>query len=100
MLAESGMWTEHLRTSVQVLLSHAVVTRRDGTGRMQQSTTRDADTMRASDKMESLDTRAALQMLQDNTRAPQDWQTARSMRWRLLMSMLRSRCVSGASVQR
>ena len=53
--------------------SREVDARGDG---LQQSTTMKADTMRASDKMDSCNIRAALQILQTNTRAPPNIQTA------------------------
>ena len=61
---------------VRDLLSRGVDARGDGTHTVQDSTTRKADTMRASDKMDSCNIRAALQILQTNTRAPQNVQTA------------------------
>ena len=58
------------------LLSHEVDARCDGTRTLQQSTTLKVDTMRASDKRDSCNIRAALQILQTNTRAPPNIQTA------------------------
>ena len=75
-LAETGAWIELLRMYVRDLLSREVVAGGDGTHTLQQSTTLKADTMRASDKMDSCNIRAALQILQTNTRAPQNLQTA------------------------
>ena len=49
---------------------------RFGTHTLQQSTTLKAHTMRASDKMDSCNIRAALQILQTSVRAPQNTQTA------------------------
>ena len=65
-LAQTGAWIELLR----------LYARGDGTHTLQQSTSLKADTMRASDKMDSCNNRAALQILQTNTRAPQNVQTA------------------------
>ena len=59
-----------------ILLSCEMDARGDGTHTLQQSTTLKADTMRASDKMDSCNIRAALQMLQNSARAPQNTQTA------------------------
>ena len=75
-VAETGVWTELLRLYVRDMLTREVDARGDGTHTMQQSTTLKADTMRASDKMDSCDIRAALQILQTNTRAPPNIQTA------------------------
>ena len=75
-LAETGAWMELLRLYVRDLLSREVFARGDGTLTLQQSTTLKADTMRASDKMDSCSIRAALQMLQTGMRAPQNMQTA------------------------
>ena len=61
---------------VRDLLSFEVDARGDGTHTLQQSTTLKADTMRASDKMDSCNIRAALQILQTSVRAPQNTQTA------------------------
>ena len=68
-LAETGAWTELLRMCVRDLLSFEVDARGDGTHTLQQSTTLKADTMRASDKMDSSNIRAALQILQTSVRA-------------------------------
>ena len=57
-------------------LSHEVDARGDGTRPFQQSTTQTADTMRASDQMDSYNIRAALQILHANARAPQNPQVA------------------------
>ena len=59
-LAETGAWTELLRMYVRDLLSFGVDARGDGTHTLQQSTTLKADTMRASDKMDSCNIRAPL----------------------------------------
>ena len=75
-MAETGAWMELLRMYVRDLLSRGVDARGDGTRTSQQSTTQKADTMRASDKMDSCNIRAASQILQANTRAPQNAQTA------------------------
>ena len=75
-LAETGAWMELLRPHVRDLLSHVVDARGDGTHTLQEGTTLKADTMRASDKMDSCNIRAALQILQVNTRAPPTSQTA------------------------
>ena len=56
--------------------SFEIDARGDGTHTMQQSATLKTETMRASDKMDSCNIRAALQILQTNTRAPQNRQTA------------------------
>ena len=48
----------------------------DVTHTLQQSTTLKADTMRASDKIDSCNIRAALQILKTSVRAPQNTQTA------------------------
>ena len=56
--------------------SHEVDARGDGTHTLKQCTTLKADTMRASDEMDSCSIRAALQILQTKTRAPQNIQTA------------------------
>ena len=74
--AETGAWTELLRMCVRGLLTRVVDARGDGTHTLQQSTTPKADTMRASDKMDSCHTRAALQILQTSARAPQNLQTS------------------------
>ena len=57
-------------------LSYQVDARGDGTHTLQQSTTLKADTMRASDRMDSCDILAVLQILQTSVRAPQNTQTA------------------------
>ena len=75
-LAETGAWTELLRVHVRDLLSFEVDARGDRTHTLQQSTTLKADTMCASDKMDSCNIRAALQILQTSVRAPQNTQTA------------------------
>ena len=75
-LAETGAWTELLRLYVRDTLAREVDARGDGTHTLQQSTTLKADTMRASDKMDFCNIRAALQILQANTRAPPNIQTA------------------------
>ena len=67
---------ELLRTYVRDLFSREVDAHGDGTRTLQQSTAQKADAMRASDKMDSCNIRAALQVLQTNTRAPQNLQTA------------------------
>ena len=54
---------------VRDLLSFEVDARSNGTHTLQQSTTLKADTMRASDKMDSCNIRAALQILQTSVRA-------------------------------
>ena len=59
-LAETGAWMGLLRMCVRDLLSHEVDARGDGTHTLQQSTTPKADTMRASDKVDSCNIRAAL----------------------------------------
>ena len=61
---------------VRDLVSYEVDARIDGTHTLQQSTTLKADTMRALDKMDSSNIRAALQILQISVRAPQNTQTA------------------------
>ena len=76
MLAETGEWIELLRLYVRDMLSFEIGARGDGTHTMQQSATLKAETMRASDKMDSCNIRAALQILQTNARAPQIRQTA------------------------
>ena len=68
-LAETGAWTELLRMYVRDLLSFEVDARGNGTHTLQQSTTLKADTMRASDKMDSCNIRAALHILQTSVRA-------------------------------
>ena len=75
-LAETGAWTELLRMYVRDLSSREVDAGGDGTCTLQQSTTLKADTMRASDKMDSCNIRAAVQILQTSTRAPQNLLTA------------------------
>ena len=75
-LAETGAWTELLRMYVRDLLTFEVDARGDGTHTPQQSTTLKADTMHSSDKMDSCNIRAALQILQTSVRAPQNTQTA------------------------
>ena len=75
-LAETGACTELLRMYVRDLLSCEVDARGDATHTLQQSTTLKADTMRASDKMDSRNIRAALQILQTSVRAPQNTQAA------------------------
>ena len=75
-LAETGEWIELLRLYVRDLLSFEIGARGDGTHTMQQSATLKAETMRASDKMDSCNIRAALQILQANACAPQNRQTA------------------------
>ena len=75
-LAETGSWIELLRLYVRDLLSREVDARGDGAHTLQHSTTLKADTMRASDKMDSCNIRVASQILQTNTRAPQNLQTA------------------------
>ena len=75
-LAETGTRTELLRLYVRDMLAREVDARGDGPHSLQQSTTLKADTMRASDKMDSCNIRAALQILQTNTRAPPNIQTA------------------------
>ena len=62
-LAETGAWTELLRMYVRDLLTREVDARGDGTHTLQHSTTLKADTMRASDKMDPCNIRAALQIL-------------------------------------
>ena len=62
--------------SVRDLLTHEVDARGDDVRSLQQSTMQKANKMRASDKMYSCNIRAALQILQTNTRAPQNLQTA------------------------
>ena len=60
-LAETGAWIDLLRLYVRDLLSREVFDARgDGTHTLQQSTTLKADTMRASDKMDSCNIRALL----------------------------------------
>ena len=68
--------TELLRLYVRDILTHELDARGGGTHTLQQSTTLKADTMRASDKMDSCNIRAAKQILQTNTRAPRNVQTA------------------------
>ena len=75
-LAETGEWIELLRLYVRDLLSFEIDARGDGTHTMQQSATLKAETMRASDKMDSCNIRAALQIQQTDARAPQNRQTA------------------------
>ena len=75
-LAETGAWTELLRLYLRDILTREVDPRGDGTHTLQQSTTLKADAMRASDKMDSCNIRAALQILQTNTCAPPNTQTA------------------------
>ena len=67
-LAETGAWMELLRFFVRDLLSREVFSRGYGTHTLQQSTTLKADTMRASDKMDSCNIRAAFQILQTSAR--------------------------------
>ena len=57
--------------SVGDLLSHGVSARGDGTHTLQQSTILKADTVRASDKMDSCNILAALQILQTSARTGQ-----------------------------
>ena len=71
-LAGTGAWMELLRVYVGDFLSHEVDARGDGTRTSQQGTTQKADTIRASDKMDSCSIRAASQILQTNTCAPQN----------------------------
>ena len=54
-LAETGAWIELLRTYVREMLACEVYVRGDGTHTLLQSTTLEADTMLASDKMDSSD---------------------------------------------
>ena len=61
--AETGAWIELLRMYVRDWLSREVDARGDGTRTLQQSTTTEGDTMRASDKNDSCNVRAALQIL-------------------------------------
>ena len=75
-LAETGAWIELLRLYVRDLLSRDVDARGDGSHTLQQSTTLKADTMRASDKRDSCNIRAASQILQTSTRTPQNLHTA------------------------
>ena len=75
-LAETGEWIELLRLYVRDMLSFEIDERGDGTHTLQQIATLKAETMRASDKMDSCNIRAALQILQTNARAPQNRQTA------------------------
>ena len=75
-LAETCAWTELLCLYVRDMLAREVDARGDGTHTLQQSTTLKADTMRASDKMDPCNVRAALQILQTNTRAPPNIRTA------------------------
>ena len=83
---------------VRDLLSRAVFARGDGTHTLQQSTTLKEDMMRASDKMDSCNIRAALQILQTSVRAPQNLQTAAGV---LLFRQMNTRlCGSKCSVQR
>ena len=56
-LAETGAWTELLRLYVRDMLAREVDARGGGTHTLQQSTTLKADTMRASDKMDSCNKR-------------------------------------------
>ena len=67
-LAETGAWTELWRMYVRDLLSFKVDAGGDGTHTLQQSTTLKADTMRASDKKDSCNIWAALQILQTSVR--------------------------------
>ena len=64
-LAETGAWIELLRMYVRDLLSREVDARGEGTHTFQQS-----------DKMDSCNIPAVLQILKTNTRAPQNLQTA------------------------
>ena len=75
-LAETDEWIELLRLYVRDMLSFEIDARGDGTHTMQQSARLKAEPMRASDKMDSCNTRAALQILQTNARAPQNRQAA------------------------
>ena len=75
-LAETGAWTELFRLYVRDMLAREADARGDGTHTLQQSTALKADTMRASDKMDSCNIRAALPILLTNTRAPPNIQTA------------------------
>ena len=65
-----------MRFFVRDLLSREVFARGGGTHTLQQSTTLKAETVRASDKMDSCIFRAALQLLQTSMRAPQNMQIA------------------------
>ena len=71
-LAETGAWTELLRVYVRDLSSCEVDARRWHA----HLATLKADTMRASDKMDSCNIRAALQILQTSVRTPQNTETA------------------------
>ena len=75
-LAETSAWTELLRLYVRDMLARELDARGDGTHTFPQSTTLKADRMRASDKMESCNIRTATQILQTNTQAPPNIQTA------------------------
>ena len=75
-LAETGAWTELLRMYVRDLLSFEVDARSIGTHTLQQSTTLMADTMRASDKMDSCNIRGGFTHPADQLCAPQNTQTA------------------------
>ena len=75
-LAGTCAWMELLRVYVRDLLSHEVDARGDGTRTLQRSSALKADRMRASDKVDSCNVRAAWRILQANTRAPQNSQTA------------------------
>ena len=66
-VAEAGAWTELLRLYVRDMLAREGDARGDGTHASQQSTRLKADTMSASDKMDSCNIRAALQILQKHT---------------------------------
>ena len=94
-MAETGAWTELLRLCVRDLLSREVDARGDGTHTLQQSTTLKADTMRASNKMDSCNIRAALQILQTNTRAPRNIQTAAGCTHWLLLRQTNKRDTEG-----
>ena len=59
---------------VRDLLTREVDAGGDGTRTLHRSTTPKADTMRASDKMESSNIRAALEIQQTSARAPQNLQ--------------------------
>ena len=83
---------------VRDFLSREVYARGGGTHSLQQSTTLKADTMRASDKMDSFSIQAALQILQTSARAPRKpllW----FARWLLLTQTNRRLRGSKCSVQ-
>ena len=99
-LAKTGAWTELLRLYVRDVLAREVDARGDGTHTLQQGTTLKADTMRASDKMDSCNIRAALQILQTRAHRQTYKLPLRSTRWLLLTQTNRRLRGSRCNVQR